>query len=246
MSTWHNLKNQRCVLTVGCGPSGSVFPIRCGSWDCAICAPINALHWAIKVREGCKIMREAGEDLHFALFTFDGKITAEESYKRLPGAWDKLRRKIERHAAKSGTKFEYATFVESQKRGHAHLHVISNLPATKTQAKEWAKSAGFGLFADWQEIRTEGAVAWYISKYCSKPSQKQGMPKGFRRVRLSQGWPKIQLDVERSQGQAIIMKAGESALEFAFRCKSAFPGLDFDEIFEEVHDALFRSKQHVG
>jgi hypothetical protein len=246
MTNWHNVKADRCVLTVGCGPSGNIFPIRCGSWDCAICAPINALHWAIKVREGCRILREAGETLHFALFTFDGTISAEESYKRLPGAWDKLRRKLERHAKKAGVAFEYCTFVESQKRGHAHLHIITNLKASKSLAKEWAKASGFGHFADWQPVKTEGAVAWYISKYCAKPSQKQGMPKGFRRVRMSQGWPKVVLEVEKSQGQAIVMERGESPLEFAFRCKTAFPALDFDDIMEQTHNALFKHQQHAN
>lgn len=242
MSSYHNVTGQKCVLTCGCGASGHVFPIRCGSWDCEVCSAINALHWAIKTREACNVLRAAGEDLYFALFTFDGTLSAKESFERLPAAWDKLRRKIQAHAKKQDTSFEYCAFAESQKRGHVHLHVITNVKATKTQAKAWAKESGFGMVADWQPVRTDGAVSWYISKYAAKTSQKQQMPKGFRRIRTSEGWPKITLEVEKTHGTAVIKERNESPLEFAFRVKTAFPHLDFDEVFEGAHNVLYQSQ----
>jgi len=85
--------------------------------------------------------------------------------------------------------WDYASFVEihPHRLGIAHFHIISFAPS-ETRIKDRAAHAGFGYMATEQLI--EG---WEAARYVSKYTSKQGkeMPRGFRRVRLSQRWPKL-------------------------------------------------------
>jgi len=68
-----------------------------------------------------------------------------------------------------------------------HFHVIS-LQKAPTRLKDMAVAAGFGFQA--KEVAINGRMAAsYVSKYTSK--QGRQMPKGFRRVRISQAWPRL-------------------------------------------------------
>jgi len=126
-----------------------------------------------------------GPSYHWTL-TLPGKIkTSSFAFLVLPHLWDNLRKGLQRDI---GT-WDYAAFVEihPHRVGIAHFHIVT-FTKSPNRLKDRAHHAGFGYMATEQLI--EGwRAAYYVSKYTSK--QGAEMPKGFRRVRLSQKWPDL-------------------------------------------------------
>jgi len=73
------------------------------------------------------------------------------------------------------------------KRITLHFHVIT-LHWSLGRLKDLAAHSGFGNQADETTISGKQG-AYYVTKYTSK--QGDQMPKGYRRVRLSHGWPAL-------------------------------------------------------
>jgi hypothetical protein len=53
-------------------------------------------------------------------------------------------------------------------------------------------SAGLGKMCDITSIRNAVGVAVYVSKYLFKDAQVTLWPKGWKRIRYSQSWPKLE------------------------------------------------------
>lgn len=162
---------------------GNVVAVACDRWGCDACRQVLSYRWAIRVRYGMAL--HGGTCYHWTL-TLPGKIkTGTFAFMVLPGMWDNLRKNMQRERKK----WDYAAFVEihPHRVGIAHFHVIT-FEASTERIKDRAVHAGFGYMATEQLI--EG---WEAARYVSKYTSKQGsqMPKGFRRVRLSQKWPKL-------------------------------------------------------
>lgn len=71
--------------------------------------------------------------------------------------------------------------------------------------------SGFGYQAEEKRINSAKAAA-YVTKYASK--QSPSAPKGFRRVRASQGWTKLP---EKGQDALIVQAVGESLQNYLSR-----------------------------
>jgi hypothetical protein len=110
-----------------------------------------------------------------------------QGYQELPKCWDNLRKLVTRQYRW----FSYAAFCEEQpkKRHMVHLHVITrtNLP---TRLNEIAVHCGFGFEAS-NSLMTGSGASYYVAKYASK--SLQFAPHHFRRVRISQEWPRLPL-----------------------------------------------------
>ncbi len=163
--------------------AGEIVVLPCNQWKCPYCQKILAWQWASRVRYGIALWPLSA--YHWTL-TVPGEIfTPDYAFEVVTAAWDNLRK----HCQRKMPYFHYAAFVElhPNRVGIAHLHIIT-LHWSIGRLKDMAHHAGFGYEAD--ETTVSGSLAaYYVSKYTSK--QGKDMPKGYRRVRLSQSWPKL-------------------------------------------------------
>jgi len=162
---------------------GNVVAVACDRWRCDVCRQVLAYRWGTRVRYGMAL--HGGAAYHWTL-TLPGKIkTNTFAFMVLPNVWDNLRKTMQRENGK----WDYAAFVEihPHRVGIAHFHIIT-FQALGVRLKDRAAHAGFGYMAT-EDLIEGWKAAYYVSKYTSK--QGKEMPKGFRRVRLSQHWPKL-------------------------------------------------------
>lgn len=187
----------------------------CNSWTCARCGQIRAREEYGRIVEGAKTLREEGYTLFFVTLTCIGKEldlnTSDDEYlkwtNRLLSTWRARTKNEKQHWC-------YVQVTERQTRGAAHSHMITTCyPNDAKQYKKgdllpngsYAKhdclfsawfmeknlSAGLGRMTDCTEIRSAIGVAVYVSKYLFKDAQQTLWPKGWKRVRYSQNWPKL-------------------------------------------------------
>lgn len=162
---------------------GNVIRLACDRWSCDHCRKVLSYRWATRIRYGLALWD--GPSRHWTL-TLSGKVKSPVfAFGILGECWDNLRKTMQRAC---GT-WNYAAFVElhPSRAGIAHFHVVS-LADCPGRLKDVAHHAGFGYQAKDDPITGRGA-SYYVSKYTSK--QGEDMPKGFRRVRLSRGWPSL-------------------------------------------------------
>ena len=165
------------------------FRPRCAMWSCPECAQINKEMWTWRASLGGRLVAQEYGHIDFLTLTSHEKLGAEASVDVWPDAWDKLRLRL-RYASDG---YEYFAVPERHKSGRLHVHAIiatrADLP--KRWWKNAARASGMGYQADLQEVIHEGGVGGYVGKYLAKTLQYSNWKKGFRRVRTSQGWPKL-------------------------------------------------------
>lgn len=126
---------------------------------------------------------------------------------------------LRKDARKRGITWEYVTVTEHQKRGHPHSHMLTTYypddlrGGTRKQffldndgkrrvkevyallsdyLQERCVSAGFGKVYDISYVESEEGCSRYVAKYLFKDALRDhDYPKGWRRVRYSQGFPKL-------------------------------------------------------
>lgn len=158
----------------------------CKSWNCPYCAPRRAWMWRKRAEYGSDVLTTVG-GLDFVTVTSHEKLSAAASLAVLPKAWHKLYFRLRRRAET----VEYFAVPEQHKSGRWHLHVIVTARLKKKWWKDNARACGLGYQSDVQEVADSGGVGNYVTKYLTKTLQNSNLPKGFRRVRLSHGWPSL-------------------------------------------------------
>ena len=159
--------------------------VGCDQWKCLHCQKLLAYRWAERIRYGIALWDGPA---YFWTLTLPGWVNDPKvGYRELPKRWNNFRMAIKRQSC--AAKFYYAAFVEEhpKRKRIPHLHIVSLLKAPK-RLKDMAYHAGFGYQAKDIEITGKQAAA-YVSKYVSK--QSENMPYHFRRVRISQTWPRL-------------------------------------------------------
>jgi len=163
--------------------AGTLLTLCCKQWKCDYCRHLLSWEWAATVRYGIALWPM---DAYLWTLTVPGEIYSPDfAFKVIDQAWDNLRKRCQRTLPH----FHYAAFVElhPHRTGIAHLHIVT-LHWSPGRLKDVAHHAGFGFEAEETTISGKQA-AYYVTKYTSK--QGSEMPKGFRRVRLSQDWPRL-------------------------------------------------------
>lgn len=165
------------------------FHPRCGLWSCPECAKINQEIWTWRAANGGLVLARKFGNVEFLTLTSHEKLGAAASVDVWPDAWDKLRKR----AGRAGGELQYFAVPERHKSGRLHVHAII---ATRDELplrwwKNAARACGMGYQADLQEVVNEGGVGGYVGKYLAKTLQYSNWKKGFRRIRTSQGWPKL-------------------------------------------------------
>lgn len=201
---------------------------NCHHWDCPKCGIGRAKLEYGRIVNGCEIL-DRDHQLYFITITCRGRdmslAESEASYLK----WtNRLLTTLRKDAKKRGVTWSYAQVTERQKRGHPHSHILTTYypDDLKTGVKDnWktvagkrtnepveclrseylekrCTSAGLGNQYDISEVREHQAASRYVAKYMFKDSMfEQSMwPKGWRRVRYSQSFPKLP---EREKSEAL-------------------------------------------
>lgn len=192
-----------------------IFHPRCKQWSCPACAEINAAKWGAFVKQTSAYI---SDHLYFVTITARGKTQSlEESMLAFTEAWKRLLSRVHYYNSLiewAGThgnpkRFIYLAIPEQTKRGIMHLHIVCNqwfflrlsklVPERRKKKlvfirwKDLAMETGLGYQAKVEPVNT-GKVFYYVTKYLSKDLGKVDWPRGFRRVRLSQSWPRLEND----------------------------------------------------
>lgn len=164
-----------------------LFRAGCGTWGCPYCGQKNAQKAVFNAVHGSEVLIEQGAKIDFLTVTSHEKLDAAASLAVLPLAWNKLNRRIKRAAHSC----EYFAIPEQHKNGRWHLHAMISANLPKKWWKDNARACGLGYQSDVQEVHSLGGVAYYVAKYQTKLLQQANLPKNFRRIRHSNGWPAL-------------------------------------------------------
>jgi hypothetical protein len=211
---------------------------NCHHWDCPRCGIGRAKteYWCIV--NGCAEIVQQGHALNFLTVTTRGAglslAEAEQNYL----LWtNRLLSNLRIQTARHGGYWCYVQVTERQKRSHPHSHILTTYDpndAVEGVKENWHKgasgrleveyldalrsekiqiavcSAGLGEQYDFSHVRSEKAVARYVGKYLFKSSLLTVWPKGWKRVRYSQNWPKEK--IERTDGFVLLSNRDWEAL----------------------------------
>lgn len=172
------------------GREAGVYPLRCKRWSCPSCGVRKTRQTMGRIAAGMKLGRP-----RFFSLTAPGDEDAVTSWRAFPRRWKLFHQRVRRRYPG----FEYVGVVEPQQRGHPHIHVLYRggyIP--RRILRGMARASGFGKVADIRDAH--GATPSYLVKYLTKdlrpPAEPgkasrqpaPGVPRHFRRVRMSKGW----------------------------------------------------------
>lgn len=163
------------------------FRPACKQWSCPVCGRLREWYWITTARYGASLFLEQGVALDFITITSHENLNSTGSFAVLGHAWDNLRRRVKREVETT----EYFVVPEPHKDGRWHLHGLVTARLKKKWWKDNARAVGFGFQADAKPVESDAAAANYLTKYLGKSLQNTNLPKHFRRVRLSKGWPEL-------------------------------------------------------
>lgn len=189
----------------------------CNKWECPRCGVLRAKKEYGRMVHGARELQSQGCVLYFATFTCRGKEMSAFDAEKGYGDWcNRLLTNMRTKAKRAGSPWYTAGVTERQKRLHPHSHmIVTFLPddALPYARGDWlpngaiakhdclysawfvgaCESAGLGKMADYSEIKSPVAVAVYLGKYFFKDTMRTDWPRGWKRIRYSNSWPKLPL-----------------------------------------------------
>lgn len=163
---------------------GKLWRVNCSRWSCEFCAAENAKEWAFVAFYGASELTDEFGALAFITMTSHEKLSVPGTLAVWPDAWKKLHSRLSyRHG-----KGEYFMVPERHKSMKLHMHAICTWGVDEHWLKDNARACGLGYIAHVRPVDHPVAAMAYASKYLTKFGH--AWPKGWRRVRLSRGWPK--------------------------------------------------------
>lgn len=183
----------------------------CDSWSCAECSKRMAENWKLRAMVG--VRGYIGQGLHVDFIT----ITSHEklsNFAATEAVWRKAWPVLYAALKRRSTQFQYFVVPEKHKDGRMHVHALWTAGVTQKWLKDNARARGFGHQAKRRPVLDAGQAVRYIGKYIGK-SLGDGLPKRFRRVRVSQGWPEVPIPVTPLVGLRWEYLSGNGALAVA-------------------------------
>lgn len=191
----------------------------CNSWNCSRCGIQRAKKEYGRFVRGCETLSE-NHTLWFITLTCRGREMSLEDAELGYLKWNnRALTRWRTYATRHNQEWYYASVTERQKRGHPHSHIITTwCPPDITVGKrlrrekdstgdthmvsetalyseylaKTCRDVGLGDQYDISRVRSAQAASRYVAKYLFKPANfKTIWPKGWRRVRYSQNWPKL-------------------------------------------------------
>lgn len=205
----YQIEGKKYGVTQGC----------CNHWDCPRCGQIRAKVEYARIVHGIHELSAIYPEMYFQTITCRGKsITSAEAET---GYLEWTNRLLDSYRARVKSKGGYWCYVqvtERQKRGHPHSHILTTFEPGDLEnghIKKWSRVRGelvveqkSVLRSDWlqkavnrsglgdqydiSKVRNEAAASRYVAKYMFKATNfTTDWPKGWRRVRYSQNFPKL-------------------------------------------------------
>lgn len=206
-------------LLIPQGDKAQVYQACCNHWDCPKCGPERARHEYGRIVSGAREIAQNRPNLWFLTITCRGAelsiADAEKGYLEWTNRFlDAARAKCKRDKQD----WFYVQVTERQKRKHPHSHILTSFDVGDTRldwladwkmrkcglVNEWKAglrsdwlaravvNAGLGQQYDISIVHSVEAASRYIAKYLFKDSLLTVWPKGWKRVRYSQNWPKLE------------------------------------------------------
>lgn len=201
----------------------------CNHWECIRCGEMVAKQHYGRIVEGARAIQKSNP-LYFLTVTCRGLELSTKEALASYGKWThRFLRTCQQRHTRHGGKWFYAQVTEAQKRGHPHSHILTTFSphdmVVGTRSKwttensgvrrelhvealrsEWLEAmvqqAGLGREYDISVVEEVEGAARYVAKYLFKDSQfGTHFPKGWKRVRYSQSWPKL----ERKKTDAFVL-----------------------------------------
>lgn len=191
----------------------------CNSWNCPRCGQQRAKTEYGRIVEGCRTLSEEHE-LWFITITCRGREMSKKDADDGYGKWtNTLLTRWRTYCTRKGKSWYYAQVTERQTRGHPHSHILTTFsppdmvmgkkPKYKTDNEGRKKlemvpailsdfirrssvDAGLGDQYDISRVESVEGASRYVAKYLFKDEIFSTVwPKGWKRVRYSQGFPKL-------------------------------------------------------
>ncbi len=192
----------------------------CNDWNCPRCGQQRAREEYGRIVSGARELAKTHE-LFFLTITCRGKeLTLDEAENGYLGWTNRLLTRLRTSSKRAGVEWFYASVTERQTRQHPHSHYLTTycpddaIPIKKGASKyfytsgetfaskhntlqtEYVERAcvdcGLGRQYDLSRVESVEAGSRYVSKYLFKETIfTDRWPKGWRRVRYSQNWPKL-------------------------------------------------------
>jgi len=245
-----------CPVTIGFNLDGKARPVYCGQWTCPDCCKRLARKWSKRVRDHIMLLDRqhqlsTGEpmpEFWFITLTLGRKYkTTVGGFQAIPKLWQRLHKAMRR----KDPSWQYVAFVEGQPKRWfmPHFHIISSQPLpvprnkhgvmTQHATHDYAVKMGWGFEVEQEQVSGPKNAA-YISKYASKDSPKT--PKGFRRVRPSRGWTKLEKDPTK---RLIVKGSGEGVADYLQRV-SETTGLTVTQAYVAFYSVWDKHSDKLG
>ncbi len=162
----------------------------CKCWDCEPCARQNMYLWAARIGCGYTHYIETGIDgWRMVTITSSSKLkTKDQTLWVWPKAWGKLSTRMRRKYP--GVR--YVLIPEMHKDGRIHIHMLASHSIKTRWVKDNSAQCGLGYQGKAEKLTDAGRAVWYVTKYLAKSLEIAEWPRSFRRVRTTQGWPKLE------------------------------------------------------
>jgi len=238
----------------------------CNNWNCPRCGQQRAREEYGRIVVGAREIAKT-ETLYLLTITCRGKEMSLDEAERNYIKWtNRLLTNLRTKAKRASHKWYYASVTERQKRSHPHSHFITNycpddvlvvkkgeikycktlaegFPAKHTTLQSYelerdCTSAGLGCMYDLSRLNSVEAGSRYAAKYLFKSDIfETKWPKGWRRVRYSQSWPKwdkkagkafvllTAMDWGRLAREAVIVKTQNDGVQKAVAAHIGYTGV---------------------
>lgn len=190
------------------GGKGRIKQSCCNHWECPVCGKVRAKQEYRRMVNGCEHIAKRS-NLYFITITSPGRECSLEEAERNYAEWtNHLLTSCRQQARSSGIEWHYVQVTERQQktRQHPHSHIITTfLPRDAVSTRDnkgravyqsrWFMGActrsGLGEQYRISGCTSVSAVARYVAKYLFKQTMSDRWPPGWKRIRYSQGWPKL-------------------------------------------------------
>lgn len=184
----------------------------CDSWSCPECSRRMSENWVLRAQIGVRQFLNAGRTVDFVTITSHEKLKTFEATEAVwRAAWPVLYAALKR----KDRDLQFFLVPERHKSGRMHVHALWTAHVSKRWLKDNARARGLGHQADVDGVKSPHQATQYVTKYVGK-SLGDDVPKRFRRVRVSQGWPEMPTPESETSGLKWEYLSGNGALQAVY------------------------------
>jgi len=181
----------------------------CDSWLCPECAERMRQRWVLRAQIGVRQFISASQRVDFVTITGHEALKSFAATERVwREAWPVLYAALKRQ----NRALQFIVIPEKHHDGRMHVHSLWTAGVSQRWLKDNARARGLGYKASVTRVGNALTAGAYVTKYIGK-SLGDDVPKRFRRVRVSRGWPEIPAPLTDTQLLRWEYVASNGALE---------------------------------